>query len=71
MNNEYREWLISQIKTLTPDDAAQMSTYDIEKIYEAIGCLLPQSSHTTRANFLSAQANEYLELATIHLESDD
>ena len=52
--NEYRTWLI---KELHLTDAEQLSTYDLEKRFEAIGCLRPQSTHTERNNFLSAQAH--------------
>ena len=53
--NEYRAWMIQEINsTLTHPlvDTDLMTTLYIERMYEAIGCLLPQSSHTTRNSYL-------------------
>ena len=55
LQNEYRTWLI---KELGLTDTEQLSTYDLEKMFEAIGCLRPQSTHTERNNFLSAMRQE-------------
>ena len=50
LQNEYRTWLI---KELGLTDTEQLSTYDLEKRFEAIGCLRPQSTHTEREAFYS------------------
>ena len=51
---EYRTWMIQEINSALNHplvDTDLMTTSYIESLYEAIGCLLPQSSHTTRNRY--------------------
>jgi len=53
--SEYRAWMIQEINSTQTHplvDTDQMTTPYIESLYEAIGCLLPQSSHTERNSLL-------------------
>ena len=56
LQKDYRTWLIKERPTVL--DAEQLSTYDLEKRFEAIGCLRPQSTHTECNKFLSAMRQE-------------
>lgn len=44
--NQYRQWLISEINI--DFETEHLTLKDIEAVYEATGCLRPQSSHTMR-----------------------
>ena len=47
INNEYRDWLISEINNANVTD--QLTVNELETIYETLGCLRTQASHSKRA----------------------
>ena len=55
--NEYRQWLISEINI--DFETEHLTLKDIETVYESIGCLRPQSSHTMRDVMKQGMNNKY------------
>ena len=55
MNNltkEYREWLIAELNNYFPRiDTDRADDNRLVALYEGLGCLMPQASHTARNTF--------------------
>lgn len=54
IKNDYKIWLIDQLNHLkTIKNIEKMNVYNLEKIFEAIGCNKPQSVHNERLEFIN------------------
>ena len=49
----YKSFLIDQLSCLKTINAEKMNLKDLEKVFEAIGCLKPQSIHNERMKFIN------------------
>ena len=54
IKNDYKIWLTEQLSCLkTIKNIEKKNIYELENIFESIGCLKPQSVHNERKKFIN------------------